>query len=323
MKILITGGAGFIGSHIAEALAKGNDVVVLDDFSTGKRENLPPQVRVMTLSVTDHDAVREVFSVEQPDVVVHCAAQIDVRTSVRDPLLDAEQNIMASINLIDLAVHAKIKKFIFLSSGGAIYGETDARPTTETHPEWPTSPYGIAKLTVDKYLHSAGTIHGLPWISLRCANVYGPRQNTDGEAAVVALFAKSMLSEKNPMITGDGKQTRDFVFVEDVVTAVERGIATDQSGIFNIGTARETTVNELFAIINTLCGEKFAKLYTPARAGELQNSGLSAQKAKKILNWEPAVDIHTGLKKTIAWFSQNRPVRRASTHAQVSERVRV
>jgi len=243
---------------------------------------------------------------EKPEIVFHLAAQMNVRKSVENPLFDAENNILASINLIRTSHENKIKKFIFASTGGAIYGDTKNRPTPETEKEWPLSPYGIAKLSVDKFLFYYHRIHGLKFVSLRYANVYGSRQNPHGEAGVVAIFLKKMLKNQSPTINGDGKQTRDYVFVEDVVKANRLALENfEKSGIYNVGTGKETSVNKLFREINKYFQGKFRKSHGPAKIGEQKTSCLSFAKIKKDFGWTPQTDFQTGIQKTFEWFRDN------------------
>ncbi len=308
MKILVTGGAGFIGSHIVDQLLRaGHTVVVLDNLSSGRRENIPPEARLIEADITDFPTVTDLFAKEQPEIVYHLAAQIDVRQSVANPIADAETNILGSIHLIKTAQENGVKKFIFSSTGGAIYGDTDMRPTPETHPEWPLSPYGIAKLTTDKYLNYTSAVHGLPFVSLRYGNVYGPRQNPHGEAGVVAIFINKMLAGAQPTINGDGLQTRDYVYVEDVARANLLALEHfDAVGVYNVGTGIETNVNQLFAAINDCFNNKFQEVHGEAKKGEQKTSSLDAQKIISKLNWSPHTDFQTGIKKTFDWFKNNR-----------------
>lgn len=308
MKILITGGAGFIGSHIVDKLiAENHNVVIIDNLSSGKKENVSDQARLINSDIKDFSKIEEIFSQEQPEIVYHLAAQIDVRRSVADPVSDAETNILASINLIRLSQKYGVKKFIFSSTGGAIYGETDTRPTTENHPEWPLSPYGISKLTIDKYLHYYHQVHGLKFISLRYANVYGPRQNAHGEAGVVAIFLNKLLAGEQPTINGDGLQTRDYVFVEDIASANILALENlEKIGVYNIGTGKETPVNDVFNLIKD-CFDSIVSepIHGPAKTGEQKTSCLDATKARLGLSWEPKTDLPSGIKKTFEWFSKN------------------
>ncbi len=302
MKILVTGGAGFIASHVTDAYIKlGHQVVVIDNLSTGKKDNLNPQARFVQMDIQDKK-IFELFAKEKFDLVNHHAAQMDIRLSVSDPLFDARNNILGTINLAEAAVRHKVKKFIFISSGGAIYGEQDYFPADENHPTRPLSPYGIAKLTGEKYLYYYHKTYQLNFISLRYANIYGPRQNPQGEAGVIAIFADRLVKKEQPIINGDGTQTRDYVFVGDVVAANVAALQYDQCDYFNIGTGIETDVNELFYRLNQLTKSGTKEKHGPAKRGEQQRSVLNNKKAKRQLNWEPTVNLEEGLKLTVDFF---------------------
>ena len=307
MKILLTGGAGFIGSHVAdELIAKGNRVVIIDNLSTGFEYNINPESKFIKADITDFKKIEEIFAEELPDIVYHFAAQIDVRKSVSDPLFDARTNIMGTLNLIKISNDIKVKKFIFSSTGGAIYGDTDVRPTPENHPEWPLSPYGIAKLATDKFLNYYSEVFGLKYVSLRYGNVYGPRQNPHGEAGVVAIFLNKMLNGGQPVINGDGNQTRDYVYVRDVVKANILSLEnTDKIGIYNVGTSIELSVNDLFKEINKNFDNKYKEVHGPAKLGEQKTSCLSYDKIKKDMNFIPETDFSEGIKETYKWFLLN------------------
>ena len=309
MKIIITGGAGFIGSHIADRLiAKGAAVTVIDNLSTGFESNINASAKFIRADITDFKNIEKIFIDERPDIIYHLAAQIDVRKSVSDPMFDAQTNIMGTLNLINLSAAHKIKKFIFSSTGGAIYGDTDIRPTPESHPEWPLSPYGIAKLTADKFLNYYNEISGFKYVSLRYGNVYGPRQNPHGEAGVVAIFLNKMLKNEQPVINGDGNQTRDYVYVEDVVKANILALENeniDKVGIYNVGTSVEISVNDLFKEINKNFDNKYRDVHGPAKLGEQKTSCLSFEKIKKDMNFIPKTDFSEGIKKTYEWFLLN------------------
>lgn len=306
-KILVTGGAGFIGSHLTDALIeKKHRVAVIDNLSTGFKKNINPQARFHRADLTNFKKIESIVKDEKPDVIFHLAAQIDVRKSVADPLFDANSNILASINLIKIAHERKVKKFIFTSTGGAIYGDTENRPTSETEKEWPLSPYGIAKLSVDKFLYYYREIHGMNFVSLRLGNVYGPRQNPHGEAGVVAIFLNKMLKGEQPVINGHGKQTRDYVYVADVVNSYLLTLKHfDKTGIYNVGTEVETDVNDLFIETNKHFQNRFKKVHGPARPGEQKTSCLSWRKMKKDFGWTPKVEFKKGIKKTFKWFRLN------------------
>ena len=309
MKILVTGGAGFIGSRVSDRLIEetGDEITVMDNLSTGFEYNVNPKAKFIKADITDFDKTGKIFAEEKPDIVYHFAAQIDVRKSVANPLFDAQTNIMATLNLIKLSNDFKIKKFIFSSTGGAIYGDTDERPTKESHPEWPLSPYGIAKLATDKFLNYYHEVFGLKYISLRYGNVYGPRQNPHGEAGVVAIFLNKMLNGEQPVINGDGKQTRDYVYVDDVVQSNLLALEhIGKVGIYNVGTSIETSVNELFGEINKNFGGKFKEVHGPAKLGEQKTSCLSYEKIKRDLGFAPETSFGEGIKKTYEWFKETR-----------------
>ncbi|MBN1376936.1 SDR family oxidoreductase [Candidatus Woesearchaeota archaeon] len=302
MKCLVTGGAGFIGSNIVDNLIeKNHKVIIIDNLTTGTKENINEKAVFYEMDIRDKK-VEDVFKKEKPEIVFHTAAQIDVRKSVEDPIWDSEINISGSLNILENCKKYNVKKFIFSSTGGAIYGDTENIPTTEKEEAKPISPYGICKLSVEKYLHYYGKIFGLDYVSLRYSNVYGPRQNSKGEAGVVAIFIDKILNNEQPLINGDGKQTRDYVFVKDVVNANMLAFEKNITGIYNIGTANETTVNEIFRLINKNLGNKAEKKHAPAKKGEQQRSCLDYGKAEKALGWKPEYNIEKGIKETVDWF---------------------
>jgi len=304
LKILVTGGAGFIGSNIADAfIAQGHDVVILDNLSMGKLENVNRKAKFYLMDIRAENC-RKVFEIEKFDAVCHQAAQMDVRKSVEDPIFDADVNVKGTLNLLNNCKNFDVKKFLFASTGGAIYGEQDTFPCDETHPTRPLSPYGITKLTVEKYLFYFAAEYGLNYTILRYANVYGPRQNPHGEAGVVAIFTKKLLEGNKPIINGDGKQTRDYVFINDVVQANLKGLEYNQNDIFNVGTGLETDVNEIFQILNQHTGNNAKEEHGAAKQGEQKRSVISYEKAKKILNWSPQIKLEEGLKRTVEWFRQ-------------------
>ncbi|MFA5021683.1 MAG: SDR family oxidoreductase [Patescibacteria group bacterium] len=302
MKTLVTGGAGFIGSHIVDALiAKDHEVLVVDNLSTGNKNNLNPKAKFFKLDLTDKK-LADIFNEQKPEIVFHLAAQIDVRKSVADPVWDAEQNILGSINLLENCKNFGVKKIIFSSTGGAIYGEAETIPTPETYLEKPISPYGIAKLAIEKYLYYYHQIFGLPYVILRYANVYGPRQNAKGEAGVVAIFCDQLLKKKSPTIWGDGKQTRDYVYVGDVVLANMLALESAKIDTYNIGTSVETDVNQLAELIKNNIKDNIEITHGPAKPGEQQRSCLDYSKVKTELGWQPQVKLEEGIKETVAWF---------------------
>jgi UDP-glucose 4-epimerase len=306
---LVTGGAGFIGSHIIDRLIEeGNRVAVIDDLSSGKKENLNPQAVFYDMDIRD-PGIKDIFEKERPEVVFHLAAQVNVRDSVADPIKDAQTNILGSLNIIKnfFAVNQKKLndpkvKFIFSSTGGAIYGDAQVIPTPETYREFPLSPYGIAKLAVEKYLNYYYKNFNMHYAALRYANVYGPRQNSKGEAGVVAIFCGKMLAGIQPEITGDGSQTRDFVYVQDVVEANVLAMGKSESDFYNIGTGIETDINAIFDLINVNSGENFPKKYGSALAGEQKRSCLDCSKARRELRWQPKTSLNEGIAKTAEWF---------------------
>lgn len=302
MKILVTGGAGFIASHITDAFINaGHQVVIIDDLSMGKKENINPKAKFYQLDIRSK-AINDIFEKEKFDIVNHHAAQMDVRKSVDDPMFDASVNVVGVLNLLENCKKFDVKKFIFASTGGAIYGEQDYFPADENHPVRPLSPYGITKLATEKYLFYYEQIFGLSYVILRYANVYGPRQNPHGEAGVIAIFAQKMLEGSQPQINGDGKQTRDYVFVADVVRANFLALNYDKSDIFNIGTGIEADVNELFHHLKQLTNSKCEEFHAPAKKGEQLRSVLDTKKIKTILDWTPQVELEEGLKLTVEFF---------------------
>ena len=305
MKILVTGGAGFIGSHVADAfIDQGHEVVIVDNLSMGRMENVNPRAKFVKMNIQDAEIV-ELFEKEKFDVVNHHAAQMDVRLSVADPIFDANNNILGTINLLQAAVKNGVKKFMFISSGGAIYGEHDYFPADEEHPTRPLSPYGITKLTGEKYIHFYHHVYDLNFVILRYANIYGPRQSPTGEAGVVAIFSSRMLNGEQTTVNGDGLQTRDYVFVGDVVNANLKALDYDSNDYFNIATGIETNVNELFHQLNHLTNANAKEVRGPAQPGEQLRSVLNIQKAKKLLNWIPQVSLNEGLAQTVEFFKQD------------------
>ena len=302
MKILVTGGAGFIASHVADAyIDAGHDVVIFDNLITGNRANVNPKARFYEIDIRDA-GVRNIFASERFDAVNHHAAQMDVRKSVDDPINDASINILGTLNLLENCKAFGVKKFIFASTGGAIYGEQDYFPADENHPTRPLSPYGISKLTIEKYLFYYQLVHGLNPFVLRYANVYGPRQNPHGEAGVVAIFSTKLLQGDQPVINGDGKQTRDYVFVKDVVRANLSALSSGMHECVNIGTGVETDVNELFNRLSSLTKKNMKEVHGPAKEGEQLRSVLSAARAKQVLKWSPTTGIDKGLEETVDFF---------------------
>lgn len=304
-KILVTGGAGFIASHVVDALIeRGADVVVVDNLSTGRRLNLNPRARFYQLDVRD-PALAEVFDRERPDYVSHHAAQVDVRRSVDDPLFDADVNVRGSLNVLECARRSGVRRLVYSSTGGAVYGEPEYLPVDERHPVNPICPYGASKHAVEHYLFMYRQNYGLDYVVLRYPNVYGPRQDPSGEAGVVAIFTGRMLAGQPVTINGDGEQTRDFLYVGDCAAAnllaLER---PDAAGIYNLGTGQPTSVNRLFTELQAITGYDRPAAIGPARLGETRHIYLDAGRARRELGWRPTVDLPAGLARTVNHFKQ-------------------
>ena len=307
MKILVTGGAGFIGSHVVDAFAAaGHRVAVVDDLSTGKRARVHREAKLHVMDLRS-DRLAEVFEAEQPEVVAHLAAQAAVPRSVSDPAFDASVNVLGGINLLNCCRRFGVRRIIYSSSGGAGYGDTDVLPTPEDHPTRPASPYGITKVTMEMYVSAWGPLFGVSGISLRYANVYGPRQDPEGEAGVVAIFSQRLLKGQTPIINGDGEQTRDYVYVEDVAAANLRALERPEvAGCVNVGTGIETSVNELHRALTRAAGLEVAAQHGPAKPGEQRRSCLSPALAKQRLGWAPSVPLRDGLARTLDFFKRER-----------------
>ena len=309
MRALVTGGAGFIGSNLVDALVeRGDDVVVVDDLSSGRRQNLEDALalgaQLVQADVSDRAAVDAAFEAHRPELVYHLAAQIDVRRSVEDPAFDLAVNVGGTINLLAAAQRAGAARFVFASTGGAIYGEGADRtlPLPEEAERRPDAPYGQSKLAAEGYLDLYTRLHGLPTTSLRLGNVYGPRQDPLGEAGVVAIFAGALLGGATPKVFGDGRQTRDYVYVGDVVSAFLAASDRDAAGAVNVGTGVETNVLDLGAIIARLCGADFEPQLAPARAGEVQRISIDPAMARDVLGWQPEFSLDQGLESTVESF---------------------
>ena len=303
MKILVTGGAGFIGSHVVDRLVlEGHSVSVIDNLSTGKIENVNREAKFHKIDIIS-PRIERVFKKERPELICHFAAQMDVRRSVADPIYDAQSNIIGMLNLMENGLRYGVRKVIFASTGGAVYGEGVPYPTSEECIPRPISPYGISKLTGEHYLFYYNVSYGLNYVVLRYANVYGPRQDPFGEAGVVAIFNQKILRDEQPVINGNGMQTRDYVYVDDVVDAVIASTYNDINDVFNVGTGVETSVNELFRHLIEITGKSHIKeVYGQAKKGEQLRSCLSYDKIRKALDWEPRVPLREGLTRTIEFF---------------------
>lgn len=306
MKILVTGGAGFIASHIVDAYIElGHKVVIVDNLSTGKKEFVNKKAKFYQVDIRDRSKIREIITCEKPEVINHHAAQISVRDSVDNPINDAEINILGLLNLLEEGRLVGLKKFILASSGGVVYGEANKLPTPENYyPLQPLSPYGITKLTSEYYLNFYYQTHKIPYLALRYSNVYGPRQNPHGEAGVVAIFTLKLLKNESPIINGDGLQTRDYVYVRDVIAANLKSLTTNVVGSFNIGTGIETNVIEIYENLKEIIGSGIKAKHDPAKVGEQRKSSLDCRKAKDLLGWKAKISLVEGLKKTVEYFKR-------------------
>ena len=302
MKILVTGGAGFIGSHVVDAyLEQGHDVLVVDDLSTGKRENVNPKARLFALDIRDK-TLAEVIATEQPDVINHQAAKANLRESMDKPGLYADVNILGSLHLLELSRKHNVKKFIFASTGGAIYGEPEYLPADEMHPVNPLDPYGASKAAFEHYLPVYQANYSIPFTVLRYANVYGPRQDPYGEAGVVAIFTVKMLHEEQAIINGSGEQERDFAYVGDVARANLLALDRGDGGFFNIGTGAGTSINDIFSRLRSSTGYQKQDVHGPAKAGEVFKIYLQADRARSELGWQPTTSLEDGLHRTVEYF---------------------
>jgi UDP-glucose 4-epimerase len=306
MRVLVTGGAGFIGSQIADAhLARGDQVVVVDSLVNGRREFVSPQARFYETDIRD-PALRDIFTRERPQIVNHHAAQASVSASVADAPSDADVNILGTLRILDHCVATGVEQVVFASTGGALYGEPEHLPADESTPIRPLSPYGASKHAAEGYLALYGRLHGLRACALRYANVYGPRQDPHGEAGVVAIFTGALLEGKTPTIHGDGEQTRDFVYVDDVVRANLLAADRRAGGAWNIGTGEATSVNTLYAKLAAAVGTTARALHGPPRAGDVRHITLDARGAREHLGWTPQLTIDAGLSATVDWFRRHR-----------------
>ncbi len=319
MKILVTGAAGFIGSHVVHWLQNaGHETVFLDNLQTGKRAYLPADAPFYAIDLRDQAGLAQLFAVERPQAIVHQAALANVRESMKDPITYAEVNIIGTLHLLELAKEYGCCKFVFASTGGAVYGEGDDRseseaaegktspksatpPFNEKSPARPKDNYGANKLSCEHYIQLYGQNYGLPYVILRYANVYGPRQDIMGEAGVVAIFAGAMIADRPTHITGDGAQVRDFVYVEDVARANVLAVATDVSGVYNLGTGQPTEINTIYRLLAELTGYRRKPAYLPRPAGEVRATWLDSAKAGQELGWEAEIDLRDGLRRTVEW----------------------
>ena len=302
MHVVVTGGAGFIGSHVVDAcVARGWRVTVIDDLSTGDRRNVNARAEIHELDVRD-GRVAALIAAIKPDVVSHHAAQMDVRRSVADPSFDAVVNVVGSVRLLQACVEAAAKRFVFASSGGAIYGEPITAPQDESHPAAPLSPYGCAKLAVEHYMHYFREVHGLSSVALRYANVYGPRQSAAGEAGVVAIFATRLLRGERATINGTGQQTRDFVYVDDVVAANVAACQAAWQGSFNVGTGLETSIDALHDLMAAEVADAKPAQHGPAKLGEQLRSVLDGRRLRALAALPEPVSLRDGLRATLEWF---------------------
>ncbi|MCD6382680.1 MAG: SDR family NAD(P)-dependent oxidoreductase [Candidatus Hydrothermae bacterium] len=311
MKILLTGGAGFIGSHVADRLIEGgHDVYIVDDLSNGKIENLNEEAKFIRADIRDRERMEEIFEEVKPEIVNHHAAQISVQKSVEKPLYDAEVNVLGSLNLIDLSVKHDVKRFVYISSGGAVYGDPLYLPCDEKHPVNPLSPYGASKHAVEHYLYLYHVNYGLDYVVLRYSNIFGPRQDPFGEAGVVAIFTVRMLKGQDVHIFGDGYQERDFLYVRDVaeanLLAQEADIRLEDplDPVFNLGTGRGTNVREIYQALAGITGYKKAPVFKERRPGEVYKISLNAEKAASVLGWRPKTTLIDGMKETVEWFKK-------------------
>jgi UDP-glucose 4-epimerase len=299
-RVVVTGGAGFIGSHVVDALlSTGHEVAVVDDLSTGTRDNLNPGATFHQVDITGSDVERLLTDI-RPDVICHNAAQISVSAGQVDPLHDLAVNVSGSLRLIEYARHARCR--LVQASSAAVYGEPENIPVTEDHRTRPINNYGVSKLAVELYLAAYAWNYGVSYAALRYANVYGPRQNAAGEAGVVAIFCQAVARGRPVTIHGDGRQTRDFVFVTDVAAANLAAAASDATGVFNVGTGTETDVNVLFDVIARAVGQPARADHGPPRPGDISRSVLDPGRAARVLGWQPTVEVRVGLEETVGWF---------------------
>jgi UDP-glucose 4-epimerase len=306
MRILVTGGAGFIGSHVADAYVNlGHEVAILDDLSRGTRANINRKARFYHGDICDREFVAKTLAEFRPETVNHHAAQMDVRRGVREPIFDAQVNIIGSLNLLQETVANKVRHFVYISSAGAAYGEPKELPVAEDVPVNPITPYGISKHSVEHYLFTFRHLYGLSYAALRYGNVYGPRQNSAGEAGVFAIFCEQMLGGKQPVIYGDGGKTRDYVYIEDVVKANILALVRGSGEIFNIASQVPTTDLDVFTLLAQLLDKADLKpRFVDIRPGEIRHIVLDISKARRILGWQPEVSLTQGAERTVAYFRE-------------------
>jgi UDP-glucose 4-epimerase len=306
MKILVTGAAGFIASHVADAyLAAGHDVAILDDLSRGSMSNVNSRARFYRGDICDRDFVEHVFATEQPEAVNHHAAQMDVRRGVREPVFDASVNVLGSLHLLEAAVAHQVRRFVYISTAGAAYGEPQEMPVPEDYPINPITPYGISKHTVEHYLFTFSELYALPYVVLRYGNVYGPRQSSKGEAGVFAIFSEQMLAGVRPRIYGDGSKVRDYVYIDDVAQANLLALERGTGEIFNIADGVPTSDYEVFKRVRDGLGIRgLEPEYVPRRPGEIDRIYLDISKAQRLLDWAPRVSLEEGSRRTVQYFRQ-------------------
>lgn len=306
MKILVTGGAGFIASHVSEGyMGADHSVVIVDDLSTGKRENIPCAAKFYEHDITDFAGMDQIIAEERPEVINHHAAQMDVRRSVREPLFDARVNIVGALGLLELAVKYKVRKIIYASTGGASYGQVETVPVDESHSTRPICHYGVSKLTFEKYLFLYKYLYGLSYTVMRYPNVFGPRQNPHGEAGVTAIFALQMLRGEQPTIFGDGCKTRDYVFIEDIVRANVALLEKGDGETLNLGTGQPTSDYQIFDLVRLATQYRGNPKYAPVRPGEVAHIALDARRARAVLGWAPQISLQEGISRTVESIRQN------------------
>lgn len=316
MKILVTGAAGFVASHVADAYVNlGHEVVIVDDLSRGSRRNINAKSRFYQCDIRDREAIDKIIAAERPVIVNHHAAQMDVRRGVREPVFDAQVNILGSLNLLEAAIAHGVKRFIYIASAGAGYGEPKQSLVPESYPINPITPYGISKHTVEHYLFTFSFLYGLEYVVLRYGNVYGPRQSSQGEAGVFAIFCEQMLAGTQPVIYGDGSKVRDYVYVSDVAAANVAALDRGTNEIFNISSQVETTDFEVFHLVRSLLGKQVEPRCVAVRPGEIERICLDISKAKTLLHWEPKVTLSEGARMTVAHFQNEAAQVRAASHS--------